>query len=602
MLNRFLLAASLRLAGLLRTIFHPVARTVSRHRKAFGLVSVAAAALAGNFVFDKAGGKAQAGSANAVSPSSIGVPRDAPKYLKPSYLSALASPLQNAGNTDDLPGVFRSQTYENALGASGIFQQGGDVSTADNAFFQRLGTNGRTCFSCHKPDSGMSVSAGSIRATFNRTSGHDPMFAPVDGADCPSNVPASETAGALLGGRLGDGRRDFVAAHSLILNKGLFRVFLPVPKQTNDLSSVGSPAHPTEFTISVVSDPNGCNTDPAYATFVDPVTQEVSQMVSVYRRPRMSSNLPFATVPTLTLGLGYLPNVDIVTGELVTDPATGQLIGGNTMWDGREPTLESQARSATLVHAQALAAPTAAQIAQIVAFEKKTFAAQARSKIAGDLTGKDGSVVYGGPQALSTQPIALGPFAAYDTWTAASDTSASEKAQKRASIARGEDIFNNKMFSVSNTAGFNNARVIVTGTNPQAASCTTCHSIQAGTSVFPKVLMTIGTGGQSARYNGPAPSKDLPIFKLTCKSPYTTPYDGSEVLTNDPGMALITGRCADIGRKTVPQIRAMASRAPYFSDGSAATLMDVVEFYNKRYSINFTDQEKKDLVSFLEAM
>lgn len=567
------------------------------------MVSVAGGAIAGNFLFDHAGGQAQAEPAAAtVTPSKIQVPHDAPKYLKSSYFSSLSSPRQSDDNKDDIPNVFKSQSFENPLGLGGIYQQGGDVNTAGNAFFQRLGTNGRTCYSCHRPDSGMSLSLGSIRETFNRTSGRNPLFAPVDGADCPNNLPASDTASALLGGRRGEGRRDFKSAHSLLLNKGLFRIFLPVPKQTNDLSAVGSPAHPTEFTISVVSDPNGCNTDPAYTTYVDPVTHEVSQMVSVYRRPRMSSNLPFAMVPTLTMGLGFLPNIDILTGEYVTDPATGQPISGNIMWDGREPTLESQARSATLVHAQALTPPTAAQLAQIVEFEKKTFAAQARLKNAGDLTGKDGSVVFGGPQALSTQPIALGAFAGYDTWKAATDTSMSEKAQKRASIARGQEIFNFKQFSVSNTTGFNDARVLITGTNPQAASCATCHSIPAGTSVFPRAQFVIGTGGQAARLGGPAPSKDLPIFKLSCKAPYTTPYDGAEVLTNDPGMALITGRCADIGRKTTPQIRAMASRAPYFSDGSAATLRDVVEFYNKRYSINFTEQDKKDLISFLEAM
>jgi cytochrome c peroxidase len=114
--------------------------------------------------------------------------------------------------------------------------------------------------------------------------------------------------------------------------------------------------------------------------------------------------------------------------------------------------------------------------------------------------------------------------------------------------------------------------------------------------------MTIGTGGQSRQFGGPAPSKDLPIFKVTCHPPYTTPYDGAVVYTNDPGMALITGRCMDVGRKTIPQVRALASRAPYFSDGSAATLRDVVEFYNKRFSINFTEQQKEDLISFMEAL
>jgi len=32
-------------------------------------------------------------------------------------------------------------------------------------------------------------------------------------------------------------------------------------------------------------------------------------------------------------------------------------------------------------------------------------------------------------------------------------------------------------------------------------------------------------------------------------------------------------------------------------DGSAATLLDVVNFYNQRFGIGFTDQQKKDLVN-----
>jgi hypothetical protein len=37
-------------------------------------------------------------------------------------------------------------------------------------------------------------------------------------------------------------------------------------------------------------------------------------------------------------------------------------------------------------------------------------------------------------------------------------------------------------------------------------------------------------------------------------------------------------------------------------DGSAATLLDVVNFYNQRFGIGFTDQQKKDLVNFLNTL
>jgi cytochrome c peroxidase len=43
----------------------------------------------------------------------------------------------------------------------------------------------------------------------------------------------------------------------------------------------------------------------------------------------------------------------------------------------------------------------------------------------------------------------------------------------------------------------------------------------------------------------------------------------------------------------------LAARAPFFHNGSAATLTDVVNFYNQRFNIGLTDQQKQDLVNFL---
>src|SRR5262249_39100272 len=51
------------------------------------------------------------------------------------------------------------------------------------------------------------------------------------------------------------------------------------------------------------------------------------------------------------------------------------------------------------------------------------------------------------------------------------------------------------------------------------------------------------------------------------------------------GRALVTGRCEDIGKFKVPTLRALAARAPYFHNGSAATLEDVVEFYDRRFPL-----------------
>jgi cytochrome c peroxidase len=72
--------------------------------------------------------------------------------------------------------------------------------------------------------------------------------------------------------------------------------------------------------------------------------------------------------------------------------------------------------------------------------------------------------------------------------------------------------------------------------------------------------------------------------------------------TTDPGRALITGRWKDIGKFKGPVLRALASRPPYFHDGSASDLGAVIDFYNTRFNAHFTDQEKSDLIAFLNAL
>jgi cytochrome c peroxidase len=70
----------------------------------------------------------------------------------------------------------------------------------------------------------------------------------------------------------------------------------------------------------------------------------------------------------------------------------------------------------------------------------------------------------------------------------------------------------------------------------------------------------------------------------------------------DIGRAMISGKCADIGKVKGPILRGLAARAPYFHNGSAATLGDVVEFYDQRFGIGLTARQKADLVAFLGAL
>ncbi|MGA2552925.1 MAG: hypothetical protein ABSF50_22520, partial [Burkholderiaceae bacterium] len=157
-----------------------------------------------------------------------------------------------------------------------------------------------------------------------------------------------------------------------------------------------------------------------------------------------------------------------------------------------------------------------------------------------------------------------------------------------------------RTFTIGGVAGLNNIPVLG---NNIPGTCSTCHSqTNAGNDSFPNAQHDIGIAGQSVAFNGPAPAKDLPIFQLTCTGTATTVYGGQVVTTNDPGLALITGKCADIGRSTVPDLRGLAARSPYFHDGSASSLTDVINFYNKRFSIGLSAQDIVDLGNFLSVL
>ena len=49
-------------------------------------------------------------------------------------------------------------------------------------------------------------------------------------------------------------------------------------------------------------------------------------------------------------------------------------------------------------------------------------------------------------------------------------------------------------------------------------------------------------------------------------------------------------------------LRALSARAPYFHNGIAASLEDVVRHYERRLNFVFTDRQRQDLVAFLRAL
>jgi cytochrome c peroxidase len=72
--------------------------------------------------------------------------------------------------------------------------------------------------------------------------------------------------------------------------------------------------------------------------------------------------------------------------------------------------------------------------------------------------------------------------------------------------------------------------------------------------------------------------------------------------TTDPGRALRSGLWTDLDRFKTPSLRGISARAPYFHNGIAPTVRDVVLHYEAALGFRFTPQERDDLVAFLEAL
>lgn len=358
----------------------------------------------------------------------------------------------------------------------------------------------------------------------------------------------------------------------LLRHYGLIRVALPLA------------ANP-QFTITAVHDPYGC------ALAMDPGSGVVS--VSVYRRPSPATNLAF------------LSAVMFDGRETVAPLNNSQSFAANLLTD-----LKQQALDATLGHAQATVVPTDSQLTQIVMFEAALNSAQEIDSNAGKL---DSDGASGGPLSLIeteffpgiNDPLGGNPtgaafnpnaFTLYSNWANSGDA-------YQASVARGEELFNTHPLLITNVRGLNDTlnQQVINGT------CTTCHDTpNVGDHSLP-VPLEIGTD-RSAQFEmdpniqsglSHLSMPDLPVFEIVCNQ---GPDAGELTYTSDPGKATLSGLCTDVGRGKGPILRGLAARAPYFHNGAAATLNEVVNFYNERFQMNLTAQEKNDLVNFLKTL
>jgi hypothetical protein len=467
--------------------------------------------------------------------------------------------------------------FANPGGASETYSTTGGGIDETGPFFQSMGANGRSCGTCHQPSDGMSISAAGVQQRFSLTLGRDPLFRTVDGSNCDHGIDVSTLAA-------------MSNAYSLLRTRGLIRVAIAVPAKP-------------DFRIVSVSNQYGCNE---------------SDVISQYRRPLPASNLRF------------LSAVMFDGRESTSSTGTTKILFSNYPTSLLDD-LAHQSVDATVGHAQGDGTrPTPAEQQQIVNFEMALFTAQSIGTYAGRL---DAHGASGGALPLTTQAFFISAnssvyfllpqleqpgglvtpgdgrfssaiFNPFDAWASMPNAS------PRAAVARGETIFNSKPINITGVAGINDdvsAGGLVAGGIPSLqGTCGTCHDTpNVGNHSFPTPL-NIGTGDLSASNSstslGGLDVSYLPSITVCKLDPVSGQPTSVCKITTDLGQALIDGRFDHVGKIKGPILRGLSARAPYFHNGSAQTLLDVVHFYEIRFGLALTPQEESDLVAFLSAL
>jgi hypothetical protein len=262
----------------------------------------------------------------------------------------------------------------------------------------------------------------------------------------------------------------------------------------------------------------------------------------------------FAAPDRLVQWRRVMPTINFHVGS-----ATVAWDGGNTIGIDQRAGLVNQATRNVMGAQQGQALPPPI-IDDIVDFETSLSTAQALSFTVGLL---DRSGARGGADALSHMTATAGPFDLFDAWTGS-------RIPARAQIARGQALFNDP--------------------NPGGPRCGFCHSMANSGTNAENRLFDIDTASAAVR------TPDLPLYRIRNRA------TGEERQLTDTGRGNVTGAWADLGRFKVPTLRGLAARAPYFHNGIAATLDDVVLHYQRRLGFIFSAEQRADLVAFLKAL
>jgi cytochrome c peroxidase len=480
------------------------------------------------------------------------------KSLKVGSCSLLflmsACGVEDAGEGDVAVTTAALEAGRNPHGIGESFHTTGAIDRT-NPFFQVLGPNPRTCETCHASDQDWALSAQGIRKLFRETDGLAPLFMLHDAGSRPdADISTLEARKVTF---------------ETLTSRGLIRFGRTIPATA-------------EFIATEVVDPAG------FAT--------VTQMVS-FRRPTPTVNE--AKVPNTNWNGGPHPDMALQLANT---------LGGAARFHGQRP--------------DAVPPELGPQAAQ---FQLGLFFAQIIDEEAGRL---DAAGAKGGPENLAAQPFHVGVndiqgldpenpgqpfnrkvFNIFDAWAVydrhhghghdhdrdcrhrkGHNDSAHRNgvAAARASIYRGQEIFNNKKFDITGVNGLND----LLGQTTVRGTCSTCHNNPnvGSHSVFRQ--FDVGTADE------PNCWEKLPLVTLQNKADPTLTRKVCEIGRG----ATAPGIWNMVGAFRAPPLRGLAARSPYFHDGQARTIADVIKYFDRRFDIGLSHREKRDLENFLGAL
>ncbi len=469
---------------------------------------------------------------------------------------------------------------------------------ANNKFFDtNFGTNGQGCVTCHQPSDGFTIHVASIDAAFTATNGADPLFRPNDTADNPHTTTST------------------AADYNLFLNLGVVRIGKTFAANSNFNAVAFDAATNAQF---AAPDVFPMTTDPQQQFAAG--GESAHPTLSLFRRPLVNTNVH---------------------------------LDSSVLWDGRAAIGNMQAQVIGAAKTLLLApAPATADADQVAAFMLGVYTDQESDTAAGTdangnctlttpgakcgaglLSARDarGTVKNLVRLALSSKvpcanfleqpctPNVPGYFI-FDEWKDIHNLVGRNAG--RASVSRGERIFNSAVLTIPPDL---QAQL---GTQP--AHCTICHATRnIGNNPDPTFFARVGTDSPLIVADLTATHPELlslmqrvdslPKYCLRPTSD-TTPLTGpgsvacgtdpvnhaGDVVTTDPGRAMVSGDIADVGKFKPPVLRGLAARSPYFHAGAAENIQALIHFYRARFNIMvdghpMTEDEVNDLGAFLEA-